>query len=245
MARLMCLMWTATPHLLYFREAIRRMSAEHGPHVPVAAIVSGPIDLPAMILGIDGWLESLLLNKEATRRVLEMTISYSVDWINALFSDGAAFVALPVDFASPRIVTRDIAVQITVPALREALAQVTGPIFIHSGGAPLAPSVELLAGLPNVAGFVLNGGDELALARKKIGPEAVLVGNIEGPSLFMRTREEIEADCLTALRDRRGDPHFVLGTCMADISFDTPPEKIAVFRETAEAFAASQGEKTR
>ncbi len=230
------------PHLLYFQEAIRQMGAEHGQEVPIAAIASGPIDLPALILGIEGWLDALLFNKDGARQMLDLTIAHSVRFINALFSAGASFVAIPVDFASPSIVMRETASGVTVPALKEALSQMKGPIFLHSGGAPLAPSIDLLANVPNVAGFVLNGSDSFEDARKRIGPEPVLVGNIEGPSLFIRKKEDIREECLSALNDRRKDPHFVLGTCMADIGMDTPPENIHVLRESAEHFADLQSE---
>ncbi len=228
------------PRLLYFRETIRQMHAEHGHKVPIAPIASGPIDLPAMILGIEGWLDALLFNKEDARQMLNLTIDHSVRFINALFSEGAMFVAIPVDFANPRIILRKTAIEVTIPALKEALSHMEGPIFLHSGGAPLAPAIDLLANLPNVAGFVLNGSDSFAEARKRIGPQPVLVGNIEGPSLFMRKKEDIREECLAALHNRRNDPHFVLGTSMADIGINTPPENIHVLRESAEHFAGLQ-----
>jgi len=225
------------PGLAYFREAIRLMVSEHGHTVPVASVALSPIDLPAMILGIEGWLQTLLFDEAGAKRMLELTIPHFVRWMNALFSEGAMFAVLPAGFANPSIVTREIAAEITVPAMREALSEVTFPIFIHSAGSPLARFLDSFAGLPNVAGFVLNGGDSFAEAREKVGPEPILVGNIDGPSLFTQKREGVRADCLAALRDRRDDPRFVLGTCGSDIGFDTPRENIDIFREAAEAFA--------
>ena len=190
-----------------------------------------------MILGLEGWLETLLFDEAGTKRMLEICVSFFVRWVNALLSDGAAFAVFPISFANPSVVTRKIAAELSVPTMQEALAQLDGPAFIHAGGLPLAPHLDLFTGLPNVPGFVLNGGDSFSLARQRIGPDPVLLGNIEGPGLFLRQREEIRADCLAVLRDRRDDPRFVLATSMADIGFDTPPENIHVFREAVEAFA--------
>ncbi len=228
------------PHLLYFREVIRQMSAEYGHKVPIAAIASGPLDLPTLILGIEGWLDALLFDKDNAKQLLNLTIAHSVRFINTLFSEGAMFAVIPVNFANPCIVMRETAIEITVPALKEMLSQMDGPVFLHSGGSPLALSIDLFANLPNVAGFVLNGSDSFEEARKRIGPQPVLVGNIEGPGLFLRKKEDIWEDCLSALHDRRNDPHFVLGTSMADIGIDTPPENIHVLREAAEHFADLQ-----
>jgi len=182
-------------NLLYFRESIRGMASLYGSEVPVAAIISGPVDLPAMLLGIEGWIETLLFDADGTKKMLELSIRHSVDFMNALFSDGASFIALPVNFANPSMVTREIAEKITVPALLEAFSQIDGPVFIHSGGSVLSPFIELFADLSNVAGYVLNGGDDFGQAREKIGPEPVLAGNIEGPGLIFLDEVEI-MNCL-------------------------------------------------
>ncbi len=223
------------PQVLYFREVVRRMSAEHGDEVPVAAIAAGPVDLPAMILGIEGWMETLLFDEDGAKRMLEISIPYFVRRANAMLADGAMFVVISANFANPSIVTRDIVTNWSIPALREALARIEGPVVIHSGGAPLAPYIDLFRGLPNVKGFVLNGKESFEVARQKLGPEPLLLGNIEGPGLFLREREEIMADCLAVLRDRCHDPRFALATSMSDIGFDTPPENIHVFREAVES----------
>jgi uroporphyrinogen decarboxylase len=225
------------PMLLYLRDSIRRISAEHGSEVPVAAIVSGPVDLPALILGMEGWLETILFDETGARRMLEITVPFFVRWVNALLDDGATFVVVPCVFANPSAVTRKAAIELFIPAVREAFAQLNGPVLLHSAGLPLAPHLDLINDLPNAPGFVLNGGESFAEARRKIGPDPVLLGNIEGPSLFLRDRDDIEADCLAVLNDRRDDPRFVLATSMADIALDTPMENIHVFREAVAAQA--------
>ncbi len=228
------------PRLTFFREAIRQLVAEHGGEVPIAAVASNPVDLPALLLGIDEWLNTLLFDEDRAKRVLELSIGHAVRWIRALFSEGADFVVVPAVFVNPTIVLRQIAERITIPAMKETLSEVDGPIMVHSGGAPLAHCLDLLSGLPNVVSFVLNPQDSFAEARDKVGPQPTLVGNIDGPTLFQRKREDIRANCLEVLQDRQDDPHFVLGTSAADIGFDTPPENIHVIREAADAFASGE-----
>jgi uroporphyrinogen decarboxylase len=225
------------PRLVYFREAIRLMAAEHGREVPIAAIALNPTDLPAMILGMEVWLETLLFDKAGTQRMFDLTIPYFVSRVNALLAEGASFVVLPAVFNNPSIVTREIARDVTIPVLREAFSQVKGPLVIHSGGARLAPFIDLFAGLPKVAAFVLNARESLAEAREKIGPEMTLIGNIEGPTLFKRTAEDIRRECMEVLQDRRDDPHFILGSSGGDIAFDTPIENILAWRRAVEEVA--------
>ncbi len=229
------------PRLAFFREAIRQLAAEHGGEVPIAAVASNPVDLPALLLGIEEWLNTLLFDEDLAKRMLDVSVGHAVRWIRALFSEGADFVVVPAGFVNPTIVSRQIAERITVPAMREALSEVDGPIIVHSGGAPLAKHLDLLGGLPNVVAFVLNGQDSFAEARDNVGPQPTLLGNIDGPTLFQQKREDIRANCLEALQDRQDDPHFVLGTSAADIGFDTPPENIHAIREAADAFASGDG----
>ncbi len=228
------------PHLLYFQETIRQMAAEHGDEVPIAAIALNPVDLPIMLLGIGGWLETMLFDEAGTRRMLDITIPFFVRRVNALLAAGAAFVVMPAAFANPSIVTRDLITGVALPALQTAFAQVAGPLVIHSGGAPLARFLDLFAGLPNVAAFVLNGKDDPALARQKVGPDVTLIGNIEGPALLYRTAAEIQADCVSLLTACRNDPRFILGSSAADIAYDTPPAHIRAFCWAAEAAATTE-----
>ena len=170
--------------------------------------------------------------------MLEIVVPYFVCWANALLAEGAALVIVPVAFANPTIVTREMAAQIAVPVLREAYSQVDGPLVLHSAGAPLSPFLDLLAGLPNVVGFVLNHGDSFAEARARVGSQPMLLGNIDGPTLHAREPDEIAAECRKVLLDRRDDPRFILGTSAADIGFDTPVENIRAVRRAAQAFSS-------
>lgn len=223
------------PRLRFFRATIRRMAAEHGQQVPIAAVALGPMGLPAMIMGIEGWLETLLFDEAGTQRMLEMAVPYFVRWANVLLAEGASLVVVPAAFANPTIVTREMAARIAVPALKKAYSQINGPLIVHSAGVSLAPFLDLLADLPNVVGFVLNHGDSFAEARARVGAQATLIGNIDGPTLHMREPDEIAAECRKVLHDRRDDPHFILGTSAADIGFDTPVENIRAVLRAAQA----------
>jgi uroporphyrinogen decarboxylase len=225
------------PTLLYFREAIRIMAAEHGHQIPIVAIALDPVGLPAMIMGLEGWLQTLLFDKDGTKRMLGITIPHFIQWVNSLLADGAAFIAIPTAFLNPFIVTRQIATEVAIPALKEAFSQVNGSLFVHSAGAPLAAFIDLFADLPKVVGFILNERDSFAEARNKVGPEFTLIGNIEGPYIYKQKSEEIRAECRKILHDRRNDARFILGSSCADIAIDTPPENIHAFRQAAQEFA--------
>jgi len=224
------------PRLLFIREAIRILAARYGDQVPIAGILLSPVDLPALIMGIDAWLETLLFDSAAAQRVIELTSRFFIQWANALLSDGATFLVFPCNFSNPDIVTEKILKEIAIPVYQETFSEIQGPLVIHHGGARLAPFIEHYNPLPNVLAFVLDSRDTFAKAREKVGPSRVLIGNIDGPNLIQKTPMDIRTECEGLLSDRSDDRHFIMGTSNADVAYDTPPENILAMIQAAKDY---------
>ncbi len=226
------------PRLAYAREATRRLRGELGDRAMVCGIALTPVELGAMVLGLEGFLEALLFDPEGLRTVLALTEPFFVEWANALLSDGADFLALPVGFATPAVVTEQILLEAVLPVLRRAFAQLKGPVVFHHCGTSLAPFLKHLLDLPAVAGFALDSGDDLAEARRVVGPGRLLLGNVDGPSLEDATAPEVLARARAVVAGRAGDPLFMLATAAADVPWNTPPANLLALREAVEERAA-------
>ena len=231
----------SNPSLLYLREATRLLAASAKGTVPVAAITLNPVDLPAIVMGIDNWLETLLFDELATRLVLDKACAFFIAWANALLTDGANFIALPSMFTNPRIITKKIVEKTILPAVRAAFAEIKGPIVFHHGGNRLQEFMPLYTTLPNVAAFVIDSRDHFSEIRKHTGPERVLMGNINGPNLWRLKPEQVKELCEKILTERQDDPHFILATSDADIAYDTPLENITAIMDTVAAFKGRKG----
>lgn len=226
------------PHLLFMREALRLMVAEHGNQVPIAALHLAPFDIPMMVMGMDAWMETVLFDRPAAERIARGLIPFFVALANRCFADGAAYLVLPLAFASPGIVPREIMEQFSRPILRDALAQLRGPVTLHHLDHPLLPHLDLLAGLPAVSAFSLAQTDSLSRARELIGPQPILLGGPETRLLRKAASAEVEAVCRAVLEDRRDDHRFILCNSGADLLFDTPPENIHAVRRAVESLAS-------
>lgn len=226
------------PRLLFVREAVRRLKDTAGQRAMVCGICLSPVDSAAMVLGIEGWLEALLFDPAGALAVLDLTTPFFVEWANALLADGADFLALPVAFANPAIVTEDMLRSSILPVLEKAFAQVRGPIVFHHGGAPIGSFLPLLKNLPNVIGFALDARDDLAAARAVLGPGKLLLGNVDGPTLADFTPEQVRTRAQAALGAAGDDPCFVLATSSADVPWNTPPANLLALRD---AVVASSG----
>lgn len=221
------------PYLLYFRESIRLMAAEFQGKTPIAACLPAPIDIPALVLGMEGWMELLLFNPKGAQQLLERVNQFFVKLTNCLFAEGAMVAFLPCGYASPAVLMRDAVKTLIRPALEQALGQLNGPAVLHHCGAPLLSHLDILARLPSTMGFALSYEEGLTRARQVLGPDPVLLSGPHGPSLVEMDATQVENVCRSILeeRDKEKDRHFILVTLGADVPYNTPPENLHAMRQ--------------
>lgn len=228
-----------TPSLSYLCESVRRLGDRFGGSVPLVGILTAPVDLPAMLMGLEGWLETLLFEPELAERVLAATTEHFVAMAEALAAAGAGCIAIPLMLCNPRLVTPAVISRLIVPPLERAFARVGLPLIIHHGGNPAAPLLPLVAGLPHVAGFAIGPGDSFAEARRIVGEKPVLLGNLNGAVLNRIPPDRARARAGEILDDRCDDRHFVLASSSADVPLDTPLETLLAIRDEVAGRGAS------
>ena len=219
------------PGLTYLRESVRRLSVNHKGNKPVCAVLTAPVDMPALIMGIDMWLETLIFHERLAGEILDMTSRHFIGMANALLSDGADFIALPIMFANPVILYQKLIDEQMLPALHRSFAEVKGPIVFHHGGNPIVPVLKDYLSLPNVAAFALDHRDSLSEARNIVGPDRLLLGNLNGPTLSGFPAVKILDKVDRILRDRQNDLRFIFSTSAADVPWNTAPATIADIAE--------------
>lgn len=227
------------PGLNYIREAVRLLRAQN-PHVPIAALLVAPTDLPALVMGMERWLDAVLFETSRARKVVEEITPFFVQWANQLMEIGVTLNIVQCVFALPAIVTRNIATSFALPALFAACRQLRGPLVVHHMGGEILPVLDLLKDLPDAVAYALGSKESLRDARSIVGPEPVLLCGPNGPTLYHLTAAQVEAECHVILEDRRADPRFILYTSAADIPLSTPVENIHALRKAAEWAAKAQ-----
>jgi uroporphyrinogen decarboxylase len=180
------------------------------------------MDLPAIIMGVDGWLELLLFDRQKVAAMTALMAEYFVSMANAMFDSGIAFLAMPMMFTNPRLVFEKTIAEVVVPALGEVFAKLNGPVVFHHGGNPLAAYLQHYLSLPNVGGFVLESRDDFGAARKAAGQSVLLLGNLDGPCLGKLSPWRAIQKAQAILDDRKHDKHFIFASSAADVAWDTP-----------------------
>ncbi|HCM29168.1 MAG TPA: uroporphyrinogen decarboxylase [Treponema sp.] len=213
-------------------ESVARLVDEFGGEKPVAAIAVSPTDLYALVYGLDEWLEILLFHEKEAGECLASAEEHFATLAAAYARAGASFIALPVEFANPRILTEKLIMDLTLPCLARTFAASPLPIVFHHGGPPLAERIGLFKDLPKVAAFVLDEKDDSGYARRTLGPLPVLMQGPSGPLMASRGTAGTIAAARRILESAADDPRFILATSGADIPLSADEETVLAFIRT-------------
>jgi uroporphyrinogen decarboxylase len=224
---------------LYIRTTSQLLADHFKGKVPICGVLTSPMDLPAIIMGVDGWLELLLFDRKKTATIISLMSEYFISMANSLFHSGINFLAMPMMFTNPHLVFEKTITDTVVPALADMFRQLKGPIVFHHGGNPLAEYLQHYQSLPNVGGFVLDPHDSFTEARKNVGENRLLLGNLDGPSLGKISPSRSIEKARKILDNRRGDKHFIFATSAADVAWDTPMETITGIYELMQQYGES------
>jgi uroporphyrinogen decarboxylase len=201
----------------------------------IASPIHSPADLPALLMGIEMWIDTLLFHPESVERIMQKTVDHFVRLGNEFLANGTTFLIVPVNFTNPMMITEKIFSRL-LPYLQEAFSQIKGPIVIHNGGCKIMDFIDRFCKLPNVIALVLEPSENFDEARSIIGEKTVLMGNFDGPNFAKLTNEKAIENTLKILGDRKYDKHFIFATSNADIPYETPVERIKTVVETIRNF---------
>lgn len=229
----------SNPSLLYLRESVRLLAEKYRGRRAICGVVTASVDLPAIVMGIDQWIETLLFVPEKAVTILEKAHRHFVALANALIADGANFIAIPTMFTNPQILYPKLIDEVILPALARSLVELKGPVVFHHGGNPMVPTLGDYLSLPNVAAYAVDHRDSLAEARRILGPNRLLLGNLNGPTLSRLPMDTILSKVDQILDERRGDSSFIFASSGADVPFDTPPPLLQAIATKMEAFSAA------
>jgi len=229
-----------TARLPFIVESTGQLSAIYRERVPVFAAVPGPVALPALILGLEAWLEILLFDEAAAQGLLEFTGDFFATWANTLLEAGATALIVTEGMAAAEISQRSLFAERMLPHLRTVFARVRGPMVFHHTGGRINPILDLLPCLPGLAGVVISSKDDLAEARQRLGPGLLLLGNLDNLLFPSTSAEEIHEGSLACLRVAAPAGPFILANSGADIPFSTPPENLRAMISASEDFAAER-----
>jgi uroporphyrinogen decarboxylase len=224
-----------SPSIQFLLKGNQLLSENYKGTRAIASPIHSPADLPALLMGIEMWIDTLLFHPESVERIMQKTVDHFVRLGNKFLANGTTFLIVPVNFTNPMMITEKIFSRL-LPYLQEAFSQIKGPIVIHNGGCKIMDFIDRFCKLPNVIALVLEPSENFNEARSIIGENTVLMGNFDGPNFAKLTTEKAKENTLKILDDRKHDKHFIFATSNADIPYETPVERIKTVVETIRNF---------
>ncbi|HOX13186.1 MAG TPA: uroporphyrinogen decarboxylase family protein [Spirochaetia bacterium] len=197
----------------------------------VAAPIVAPTDLPALLVGIEEWIETLLFRSDVAERLFSKALDHFRSLSEAYRNAGVSILVMPMMFANPRILDERNIRRSALPVLESALRDCPLPVVLHHGGTAFADRIGLYTGLPGLAGFAIGAQDSFSRARELAGPEAVLLGNILGPCFDAYSRDFLSGALRALVEAQRGDRRWIFANSGAELPAWTPPDRLTLVRD--------------
>jgi uroporphyrinogen decarboxylase len=212
-------------------EVAHLLHKRYAEQVPVFMPLPSPSALCALILGMEGWIESLLFDTEKAVLLMKRMTPFLLELANAHLQAGVNGIILTEAMASAEILPRNLLEPLILPSLRDFMQEIRGPILFHHSGGSIGHMVGLIPSLPGVAGVSLGACDDLVEARKILGHSMLLLGNIDNLSFPRSSPEEMHKRCLHTLLQSSGKGPFILANSGGDIPLATRPATLLAMKE--------------
>ncbi|MFQ5407698.1 MAG: uroporphyrinogen decarboxylase family protein [Anaerolineales bacterium] len=167
----------ATGRVPIVREAIRLLKQNVGNTVAVGAWVPGPVTLAMQIVNVQKLMRDIALQEQVLNPVLDQLTDLLIGVANAYRSSGADFITVHEMGGSPGFVGPPTFEKLVLPRLKRLLDSIPAPRVLSVCGDTNRAMPLLAAAGANA--LSVDQTNDLARSREVLGPEVVLLGNID------------------------------------------------------------------
>jgi MtaA/CmuA family methyltransferase len=208
-------------------EGIRRLKELCDGEIPVEGYVQCPFRHAAMMRGADNLMRDIFKDKENARKLLEIATESLIIWGVAVAQAGADIVLLSDPTSSGDAVSPKQYEEWGLPYTQRVASAIkkTGvKLLLHMCG-DTSDRLEILAST-GVEGLSLDAKVDFGFARETLGPDYLLIGNVEPTDpLTIGTPETVYEHSKKVIDQAGRNGHFFLsGGCL--ISDEAPLENM-------------------
>lgn len=89
----------------FFLESVSLLTKNYGKTKAIASPIHAPSDIPALLMGMEMWIDTLLFHHDKVKEIMGKTIEHFVRLGNEFIDRGATFLVVPVNFTTAMIIT--------------------------------------------------------------------------------------------------------------------------------------------
>jgi uroporphyrinogen decarboxylase len=203
-------------------EATRRLKKLLEDEVPILTSLKGPFSLAAFLRGVEGFLGDLLDHPARARDFLRVATDNQVRYAEAIIkAGGVPFIGDPV--ASGSMISSTMFREFAQPYLAE-LVRVAHEAGVKAGLHICGETARMLEGMVATgADFLSIDEMDLAVARRAVGPDVVLMGNVSTRLLLEGSAEQVDEAARVCL-ETGGERMILSSSC--DVPTDAPKENV-------------------
>jgi len=205
--------------------AAEALATACGSETPVFGILPGPGGFPALIMGMEAWINTLLFDPGRARELLARAVEWLAGWASRLVSAGVTALIMPEAAACSDVLPRALFLDTLEAPLLSLLPRLGAPVVVHHTGGRVTHLLDRMATWP-ILGVAVGARDDLAGARGLLGPGKLLVGNLDNLAFPGWSPEQVAVEARDRLEQAFGAGPFILSNSGADLPLGTSPETL-------------------
>jgi len=224
---------TAHPAFAEEAECLRILKREAGGKYPICAYISSSMTLPAMLMGMEKWLELLLFGPAAVRdELIRKCHEIFVKEIKAYRDNGADVLVYSNPFGSTDTVPMKNFLEHSLPWIEKDITAVgTDGIVYYCGMSRFNKVIDIVLERVGIGAYYLSPLDDIAEGKKIIAGRGLTCGVINDLKLAEWTHDEIRAEVKRLINAGMPGGKFLFGTGV--MPYNIPEENIRTMLEAA------------
>ncbi|MHA1908264.1 MAG: uroporphyrinogen decarboxylase family protein [Candidatus Thorarchaeota archaeon] len=201
-------------------ETQKNLFKEDGNRIPIFNAIMAPFSLPVMLFGFEKWIDTIVMEPDLARQVVEVLLPFSIDYSNVLLENGATALAYFNPVAAPHIVSRKQYHNLTLRADMEYYKSVKGPAVYAVAGGKCEQMLPDLVERVGVPGVIVSSRDDLSMIKSEYGNKTNLIGNLDNIAMTHWTKEEADQSVKKCIDDAAVGGGFIIADHHGDLPLE-------------------------
>jgi uroporphyrinogen decarboxylase len=207
-------------------KCLRILKSEAGGKYPICAYLTASLTLPAILMGIEKWLQMLMMGPYDLRdELLAKCSSFFQKQIAAYRAAGADVLVYSNPFGSTDFIPRKFFNELSLPWMERDLGPGgTAGIVYYCGSARFNNVIEVVIDRLGIGVFYLSPLDDVAEGKQLVAGRGLTCGVINDIKLIDWNRDQVRAEVKRIIDAGKPGGKFLFGTLV--MPYDIPEENI-------------------
>jgi len=214
-------------------KCLRILKAEAGGKYPICAYLTASMTLPAILMGMEKWMQLLMMGPHDLRdELLTKCSDFFRKQVAAYRAAGADVLVYSNPFGSTDFIPRKFFNELSLPWMERDLGPGgTSGIVYYCGSARFNNVIDAVIRRLGIGVFYLSPMDDIAAGKRLIAGRGLTCGVINDIMLLEWSKEEIRAEVKRMIAAGKPGGKFLFGTLV--MPYNIPEENIRTMLEAA------------